>query len=319
MQLLMSPVGRMRFSRRKRPELPPSSVTVTMAARSAMGRSMLACSPVWRMTSSLRPRRSVERPVPPPRATTRKPRERVFGLDVRFFTTAFRISGKKKSQEKDFTQRTPRTQRSQRRKKQDRLKPVPTKTRQKQLVPFQLFAPNYKQAGSAKTQAQLFPKELYHQVGTALADGAIFLRIEQLGEARVFLEERKILVVARVIAVFRAQLDGDLQIGQGGIGFAGEAIERGQRVVNMVGLGGGFAGFIETFASVVPAADVHHGDATLIMLVRGAGILLVRRLHALLGDFQMHARAISEFLAGAFENFFKFLLGASEFLLMKEG
>src|SRR5712692_7949980 len=189
MQLRISPGGRMRFSRRKRPELPPSSVTVTMAARSAMGRSMLACSPVWRMTSSLRPRRSVERPVPPPRATTRKPRERVFGLDVRFFTTAFRISGKKKSQEKDFTQRTPRTQRSQRRKKQDRLKPVPTKTRQKQLVPFQLFTPNYKQAGSAKTQAQLFPKELYHQVGTALAGGAIFLRIEQLGEARVFLEE----------------------------------------------------------------------------------------------------------------------------------
>jgi len=37
MQLRMSPGGRMRFSRRKRPELPPSSVTVTMAARSAMG------------------------------------------------------------------------------------------------------------------------------------------------------------------------------------------------------------------------------------------------------------------------------------------
>jgi hypothetical protein len=45
----------------------------------------------------------------------------------------------------------------------------------------------------------------------------------------------------------------------------------------------------------------------------------VRRLHALLGDFQVHARAIGEFLAGAFENFFKFLLGASELLLMKEG
>jgi hypothetical protein len=45
----------------------------------------------------------------------------------------------------------------------------------------------------------------------------------------------------------------------------------------------------------------------------------VGRLHALLGDFQVHARAIGEFLAGAFENFFKFLLGAGEFLLMKEG
>ena len=29
----------MRFSRRRRPELPPSSVTVTIAARSEMGRS----------------------------------------------------------------------------------------------------------------------------------------------------------------------------------------------------------------------------------------------------------------------------------------
>src|SRR6266568_2415668 len=56
MQLRMSPGGRMRFSRRKRPELPPSSVTVTMAARSAMGRSVLACSSTRRMTSSLGPR-----------------------------------------------------------------------------------------------------------------------------------------------------------------------------------------------------------------------------------------------------------------------
>ena len=50
----------------------------------------------------------------------------------------------------------------------------------------------------------------------ALAGGAVFLRIEQLGEARVFLEESKIFVVARVIAVFGAQLNGDFQIGQSG-------------------------------------------------------------------------------------------------------
>ncbi len=89
MQLRMSPGGRMRFSRRRRPELPPSSVTVTMAARSAMGRWAVARSSVRRMTSSLRPRRSVERPVPPPRATTRKPGERVFDLDGRFFMVTF--------------------------------------------------------------------------------------------------------------------------------------------------------------------------------------------------------------------------------------
>ena len=57
---------------------------------------------------------------------------------------------------------------------------------------------------------------------------------------------------------------------------------------------------------------------SLIMFIRSAGILLLRRLHALLGDFHVHARAIGEFLAGAFENFFKFLLGACKFLLMKE-
>src|SRR5260370_27072922 len=280
MQLRMSTGGRMRFARRKRPELPPSSVTVTMAARSAVGRSVLARSSVRRMTSSLRPRRSVERPVPPPRATTRKPRDRVFGLELRFVMRVFGMAEQVSFYRKEFNTENSEDTESREKKKTGQAEACPTKP---------------------------------------LAGGAVFLWVEQLGEARVFLQESKIFVVARVIAVFRAQLDGDLEIGQGGIGFAGEAIERGQRVVNMIGLRGGFAGFVETFAGVVPAADVHHRDATLIMFVRGAGILLVRRLHALLGDFQVHARAIREFLAGAFENFFKFLLGPGEFLLMKEG
>ncbi len=54
------------------------------------------------------------------------------------------------------------------------------------------------------------------------------------------------------------------------------------------------------------------------MLIGSARILFVRGLHALLGNFHVHARAIREFLAGTFQNFFKFLLGAREFLLMKE-
>src|SRR5713101_6004177 len=279
MQLRMSPGGRMRFSRRKRPELPPSSVTVTMAARSAMGRSVLARSSVRRMTSSLRPRRSVERPVPPPRATTRKPRDRVFGLELRFVMRVFGMAEQVSFYRKEFNTENSEDTESTEKKKTGQAEACPTKR---------------------------------------LAGGAVFLRIEELGEARVFLEESKIFVVARVIAVFRAQLDGDFEIGEGGIGFAGEAIEGGQRVVNMVGLGRGLAGFVETFAGIVPAADVHHGDAALIMFIRSAGILLLRRLHALLGDFHVHARAIGEFLAGAFEYFFQFLLGTSEFLLMKE-
>src|SRR4030095_6976895 len=52
MQLRMSPGGMTPRSSRKRPELPPSSVTVTMTERSA--------GPFFR------PRSSVESPVPPP-------------------------------------------------------------------------------------------------------------------------------------------------------------------------------------------------------------------------------------------------------------
>ena len=114
------------------------------------------------------------------------------------------------------------------------------------------------------------------------------------------------------------QLDGDFQIGESGVGFAGEAIERGQGVVDVVGFGRGFAGFVETFAGVVPAADVHHSHAALIVLFGGARILFLGRLHALLGDFYVHARAIREFFAGAFENFFELLFGSGEFLLMEE-
>src|SRR6266576_2661658 len=74
MQLRISPGGRIRFSRRRRPELPPSLVTVTMAARSTMGRCAVG-NGSWRGTTCcLRPRSKAESPVPPPRATTRMPR-----------------------------------------------------------------------------------------------------------------------------------------------------------------------------------------------------------------------------------------------------
>jgi hypothetical protein len=71
--------------------------------------------------------------------------------------------------------------------------------------------------------------------------------------------------------------------------------------------------------SKLSRADIHHGHTALIVLFRSAGILLLHRLHALLGDFQVHACAINEFLARAFQNLFQFLLGFSELLLMKEG
>ena len=62
MQLRMSPTGGIPSSSRRTPDEPPSSATVTIAVR------LLVCS--------LRPRRSVDRPVPPPIATTRGPRAR---------------------------------------------------------------------------------------------------------------------------------------------------------------------------------------------------------------------------------------------------
>src|ERR1700722_17483414 len=85
MQLRMSPGGRMRFSRRRRPELPPSSVTVTIAVRVEIGCSLLNSSR-RRETRFLRPRRRVESPVPPPRATTLSPLGERFDLRAGLFT-----------------------------------------------------------------------------------------------------------------------------------------------------------------------------------------------------------------------------------------
>ena len=73
----------------------------------------------------------------------------------------------------------------------------------------------------------------------------VALRVEQFGEARIFLQECEIFVVAGVVAIFRAKLDGDFQILHGGIGFAGEAIERGHGVDDVVGFRSGFAGAIK--------------------------------------------------------------------------
>ncbi len=69
MQLRMSPGGSICNSSRRRPELPPSSETVTMAESDSSHRSPRAWSP----TSSFSPESTVDRPVPPPMATSFKP------------------------------------------------------------------------------------------------------------------------------------------------------------------------------------------------------------------------------------------------------
>jgi hypothetical protein len=67
MQLRMSPGGSTSKSRRRRPELPPSSVTVTIAVRSTDPPAALA----YRFS----PRSNVDKPVPPPMETMRSGEE----------------------------------------------------------------------------------------------------------------------------------------------------------------------------------------------------------------------------------------------------
>ena len=152
-----------------------------------------------------------------------------------------------------------------------------------------------------------------------LASRAVFLGIKQFGETRVFLKEREVLVISRMIAIFRTELDGDFQVLHCGIGLAGEAIQRCESVMNVVGFRSGLTRLIEAFASIVPSANIHHGHTALIMLIGSARILLSGGLHALLSYFDVHARTIRQLFAGAFENLFQLLLGTREFLLMKEG
>src|SRR5512133_543643 len=68
-QLRTSPGGSMPKSERKRPLEPPSSITDTTAVRLWIS-AMVLIRP--RVTWCLRPRKSVDRPVPPPKHTTRK-------------------------------------------------------------------------------------------------------------------------------------------------------------------------------------------------------------------------------------------------------
>ena len=67
-QFRISPGGRTSNSLRSRPELPPSSVTVTTAAISRQEGSVAAA--VWSGTYCFKPCSSTESPVPPPIATT---------------------------------------------------------------------------------------------------------------------------------------------------------------------------------------------------------------------------------------------------------
>jgi hypothetical protein len=145
----------------------------------------------------------------------------------------------------------------------------------------------------------------------------VSLRVEQFGKAWVFLQEREIFVVARVIAIFRAQLDGNLQILHCGIRFAGEAIERSHRVDDVVGLRRGLARPVKVLAGFVPPAKIHQGNALRIVILVGFRRPCRQARDSLLANSHVNPGAIAQFLAWAFENALEGLLGALIFLLLK--
>ena len=158
---------------------------------------------------------------------------------------------------------------------------------------------------------------IFHGNRGKLAVGTVSLRVEKFGEARILLQERKILVVARVVAIFGAQLNGDFQILHGGFRFAGEAIERGHGVNNVVGFRSGFARAVEMLAGFVPAAEIHQRDALGVMILRGFQGLHGESRNALVANADVDLRAVAQFPAGAFEHALEGLLGARKFLLLK--
>jgi hypothetical protein len=175
------------------------------------------------------------------------------------------------------------------------------------------------QAAARNTKARQILNEDTSAEAAELPRVSFFFWIQQLSKTGIFLEKRKIFVVARVITVGGAKLNGYFQIGHGRVGFAGETIQGRERVVNVVQLGSKLARLLETLPRLVPAAQVHHGNTALVMIFRRFWILLGGRFHSLFNNAQVHAGAICKFLTGALEDLFEFLLGALKLLLMKEG
>ena len=146
---------------------------------------------------------------------------------------------------------------------------------------------------------------------------AVSLWVEQFGEARVFLQKREIFIVARVIAIFRAELDGNFQILHRRFRFAGKAIESGHGVNDVVRFRSGFARAVQMLAGFIPTAQVHQRNSLRVVLFCGFECRNGRARNALLTDAYVHLGAIAELLAGAFQDAFEGLLGALELLLLE--
>ena len=88
--------------------------------------------------------------------------------------------------------------------------------------------------------------------------------------------------------------------------------------MNVVGFGREFARSLKTLAGFVPAAQIHHGDAALIMVFRAPGILIGGGFHTLFGNAKMGAGTVGKFFAGTGNDALQLLFGTLKFLLMEE-
>src|SRR5271154_5353825 len=241
-QFRISPGGNMRFSRRKRPELPPSSVTVTMATKSVIGRSAVACRSERRTTWFFNPRSNAERPVPPPKATTRNPCAGVRFLSFIFFTyfsVRMLCAGSLSDRSMLFSRARFRRSGSS------------------GLGRRRITRTGYNGKGWSETR-QVEIGGYTRIPCERLARVAFLLWIQQFRESRIFLKESEIFVISGVISIRWTQIDGNFQISHGRIRLAGKTIEGGQRIVDMIQLRRQLPGLLEAFARFIPAAQVHH-------------------------------------------------------------
>ena len=121
-----------------------------------------------------------------------------------------------------------------------------------------------------------------------------------------------------MVTIFWTQLNCDFQILHGGFRFAGQAIERGHGVYDVVSFRSGFARAVEMLASFVPAAKIHQRDALRVVLFGGFHRGNRRSRDALFANAQMNMRPVAEFFAGTFQNAFERLFGAEKLLLLKK-
>ncbi len=148
----------------------------------------------------------------------------------------------------------------------------------------------------------------------AVALGFLLFDPDQLFDASFQLS---FLAVAFQIAIFRPELDGNFQILHRRFRFAGQAIQSGHCVNNVVRLWRGFARAVQVLARFIPAAQVHQRHALGVMLFGGLERRNRRARNPLLADAYVHLGTVAKLLAGAFQDTFEGLLGALELLLLE--